>query len=498
MEAEVRAADEAFQADRARLDERFAERTAVISRAHASGKRQLAAEVEQLRQRTITEMQMRALRAKGGGRESMSMAKAEAKEFDEEADGLERDLRTLWRSARGDLRGYFFAWWRLLPKRGETMDIGEFDQSQDAGDLLANSRMEIEEARKLAGKFRTFGVPRLFKFLPPCVLLLLAVGGAWAWVHFSLGYGSGSYLRAGGVLAGFGGLLWLVHFMGGKGALPVARDLAVSLERARRLLDASRRQERRTFEDQRKTIKESVAEVVSATDARWTVAEELVGRRKRDGEQKIEAQVNRVTATNESRYQENRARLKPLFDQTVAKLRKASTVRTGELQAAHDEAQGTIDSDRVAMREKMEADWRATIEPICDEADARREAAGRIAPAWQHAYAEDWKPETGILEAVRFATLDVDGEGLAVDAGLTLEVPGDLSVPLTLHVPDEASLLVETDGAGRDEVIEMMNTIILRLLATSPPGKLNFTIIDPVGLGENFAGVMHLADYEDS
>ncbi len=43
-----------------------------------------------------------------------------------------------------------------------------------------------------------------------------------------------------------------------------------------------------------------------------------------------------------------------------------------------------------------------------------------------------------------------------------------------------------------------MNQVILRLLATTPPGKLAFTIIDPVGLGQNFAGLMHLADYEES
>ena len=30
-----------------------------------------------------------------------------------------------------------------------------------------------------------------------------------------------------------------------------------------------------------------------------------------------------------------------------------------------------------------------------------------------------------------------------------------------------------------------------------PPGKLRFTIIDPVGLGENFAAFMHLADYDE-
>src|SRR5208337_1424560 len=50
---------------------------------------------------------------------------------------------------------------------------------------------------------------------------------------------------------------------------------------------------------------------------------------------------------------------------------------------------------------------------------------------------------------------------------------------------------------GQDEAIGALNNIVLRLLASSPPGRLNFTVIDPVGLGQNFAGVMHLADYEE-
>src|SRR5215467_14458406 len=38
---------------------------------------------------------------------------------------------------------------------------------------------------------------------------------------------------------------------------------------------------------------------------------------------------------------------------------------------------------------------------------------------------------------------------------------------------------------------------MLRMLTTIPPGKVRFTIIDPVGLGENFAGFMHLADHDE-
>ncbi|MCU0705908.1 MAG: hypothetical protein MUF18_18220, partial [Fimbriiglobus sp.] len=39
-----------------------------------------------------------------------------------------------------------------------------------------------------------------------------------------------------------------------------------------------------------------------------------------------------------------------------------------------------------------------------------------------------------------------------------------------------------------------LQAMMLRFLTGLPPGKVRFTIIDPVGLGENFAAFMHLAD----
>ena len=38
---------------------------------------------------------------------------------------------------------------------------------------------------------------------------------------------------------------------------------------------------------------------------------------------------------------------------------------------------------------------------------------------------------------------------------------------------------------------------MLRYLTSIPAGKVRFTIIDPVGLGENFAAFMHLGDYHE-
>ena len=99
-----------------------------------------------------------------------------------------------------------------------------------------------------------------------------------------------------------------------------------------------------------------------------------------------------------------------------------------------------------------------------------------------------------------FGKVSVEGDRMAEESELALPDARAIDVPMALQLPHDGSILFETDGdtAGREAAIGSLNNIILRLLATTPPGKLSFTIIDPVGLGENFAGIMHLADFEDS
>lgn len=42
-----------------------------------------------------------------------------------------------------------------------------------------------------------------------------------------------------------------------------------------------------------------------------------------------------------------------------------------------------------------------------------------------------------------------------------------------------------------------MQNVMLRFLTSLPHGKVRFTIIDPVGLGQSFSAFMHLADYDE-
>ncbi|HEX3148517.1 MAG TPA: FtsK/SpoIIIE domain-containing protein, partial [Gemmataceae bacterium] len=103
---------------------------------------------------------------------------------------------------------------------------------------------------------------------------------------------------------------------------------------------------------------------------------------------------------------------------------------------------------------------------------------------------------------VRFGTFDVDLTKLP--GGLPSddedEVPvltTRMKLPAFLPFPDRCSLLLKAKAEGRARAVAALQGIMLRLLTAVPPGKLRFTIIDPVGLGENFAAFMHLADYDE-
>jgi hypothetical protein len=107
------------------------------------------------------------------------------------------------------------------------------------------------------------------------------------------------------------------------------------------------------------------------------------------------------------------------------------------------------------------------------------------------------------VRALRFGhwnvDLDAPSDGAAIspsngqeDAASTV-----FSLPAVLSYPDCPSLVLEAAGEGRDAAIGVMQNVMLRLLTTFPPGKVRFTIIDPVGLGQNFSAFMHLADYDE-
>jgi hypothetical protein len=125
----------------------------------------------------------------------------------------------------------------------------------------------------------------------------------------------------------------------------------------------------------------------------------------------------------------------------------------------------------------------------------------RLFPDWSGSAWSGWQPPTVLPPAIRFGEFQVPmaeiPEGVPQDERLKNFVPAVFPLPALLSFPDRCSLLFKASDRGRALAEQTMQTIMLRLLTAAPPGKVRFTIIDPVGLGQSFAAFMHLADHDE-
>ncbi|MBU0638019.1 MAG: cell division protein FtsK [Planctomycetes bacterium] len=188
--------------------------------------------------------------------------------------------------------------------------------------------------------------------------------------------------------------------------------------------------------------------------------------------------------------------------QKVGKLRAQYERDTAGARRAYEQRIADCQREYGSARAALEARWSAgltCIRQLLDETDAldlqRHFDWSAGAPA-------QWAPPDTFAALAPFGHWRVDLSQLAASVrGLApfLDArPAQVSTPALLYLPEKCSLLLETERTGRPEAISALRAIMLRLLTSLPPGRVHFTIIDPVGLGENFAGFMHLVDYEEA
>jgi hypothetical protein len=289
-------------------------------------------------------------------------------------------------------------------------------------------------------------------------------------------------------------LILVLQFATGKGAEPAARAVAKQIEKARRAQVACDERIAARFQEEQEQL---AAEEVKA-DNRWEVADGAAKTMREEGGTRVQDKHQRALAKNAEMLESIVGPLNLTHEERVRELKQGSADRIAKLQSEHDTAVAELESNYQAVREEVEAEWNGRVQPIYAEAAAIADTLEPLSPAWERSYLDRWQPSSQLHDMARFGSLSVAGDVLAEEKGLTLPGAKELEVPMALQLPHDGSILFETNGSGRETAVGALNNIMLRLLATTPPGKLSFTIIDPVGLGENFAGIMHLADYEDS
>ncbi|MBL9115765.1 MAG: ATP-binding protein [Verrucomicrobiaceae bacterium] len=465
-----------------------------INRAQRTGTRDLHKRAELVKERWLGSLQVKRISIERRATQKVKLAEAAYTTSIAALDDRSAKLLELDRESKRALSGYG-SLRRMLSRApsdpagnplGIEKHIAEIDQ------LITSASSHLES-------FKLNLIPRIFSGvgLAPAILLICVIGIILA---AGLGLTEHAWMIAGGAVAALTFLtfvLWLIGLMQGKRS---AKDLAEALTQAVRLHEEAKAGANNLLASEKAAAESTKSSEMSQINEQWDKAEAIKGDHEAMLREKLRVQVPRAWAHND----------KHLNDRVdFIRAHCATLVRqvTAEMTGRHDTMTRARDTDLNQLNGEFDARWAALSKEWQQATSAayaginEMNTASEASPApWTLEFAKSWKrPLTGAT-ATRFGKLELDLAQLTkpTDPRLALPGPMQVSAPLALVYPSEGSLLMESTDSGAADIAGALNNIAFRLFSTMPPGKIVVTVIDPIGLGQNFAGLMHLGDYEDS
>lgn len=189
------------------------------------------------------------------------------------------------------------------------------------------------------------------------------------------------------------------------------------------------------------------------------------------------------------------------FDATIAKLEEDKSTSLAKIESTYNDAIATVNSDQADTNERLTQRWETEFTDFYTDAHRQNNSTHEAHPPWTTDWSS-WEPRTTACDQFPIGSFSVDltaiGGDLPTGDNLQLNGESTVTLPLCATLPRDASILISSSGRLRDQGIALIQHAMLRVLTSIPPGKAKFVLIDPVGLGQSFAGVLHLADYEES
>ena len=499
--SEETAAAEARHGDeKQRLEAWHQARTAGISRAYESSRARILAGVAEEEGRRKYALQKRMLEEDQRLEDTLRQAEEEGVAFGQRVAANRERLARLSAVARKTFRGYE----GLLELAPPAFDTAEPEHAPDADRQMTDLEGLLDRIEADLERFKGIRIPRVFRAFPLWLMVPVCILGHALVVPllFLHHFGMGAYGVLAASLAAFLVLVFALYYRGKRTVAPVASTTAVVLEKARRLHNSCLERGRLHRERDRKRLHEGHDGRVAEIHAEWGAAAGNAERRRQAGEEKAEEKGAHVAARNRQRHGNALDALEREHRAAMQRLEDAAREEADRLKTTYDAAVAQSNTENQAEWQALESAWQGELQPIYAAVRTAMASADALSPEWRPELWENWQPPEASPHAIKVGSLDVDVKTLCKvrprDARLAFPDLVRFSLPLLLTFPAPGSILLETWESGRAEAAAALNALILRLLLATPPGKLSFTIFDPVELGQYFAGLMHLADYEET
>lgn len=202
---------------------------------------------------------------------------------------------------------------------------------------------------------------------------------------------------------------------------------------------------------------------------------------------KLYTDLVQAVALAEDLYNKQLPNLEKPFKHHIDEGQTRYRVSTGQIDQTYKRQLDESQTHYNRTKQQLEQTLQQNVQELRREIETFAQEAGLSGAAWTEPVWRQWQPLTPASSTLRLGTV-------------TLRSPlGDLPpLPLFVSCPGGENILFKATGAAKNAAIEAIQSFMFRLLATQPPGMLHFTLIDPVALGQNVAGFMQLADYDEA
>lgn len=481
-QAAVRRTEETYAADRAATERQYAaSRSEILRRfteAEAAAKR--AHQEAHWEAATIFEA------TKDGPGKQYAEIEGQADVWRNELDSIQQQAVAILQR-RWQWRNY---------ARPETEEAPANDISLEGlAELIAEARQSY---RDLAGQ----GVPAMFEGWRPFWLvvllwlasivpaMLLTGWTGWYWLAASAGLAAILAVVLGRWLFG------IARRQSEEAFLELRIAVAAAQRGRQRLLQKAKAEADAQYAAIERRRDEGFRQADAALAAR---TEEITFRRQADLDRLTKVRAARLEEITERRNREL-AEANGRYPKVVNEVEESFQRETERLKVVGQRA--ALDSDQLFQRRWRELadNWRAGIETFQGSLAEMHHACDGLFPDWNTTDWDAWAPPADHLPPIHLGDYRVElariPGGVPQDERLCPKQT-EFGLPALLPFPQRSVLLLKAEGEGRAAAVQILQSVMLRMLTSLPPGKVRFTILDPVGLGENFSAFMHLADYNE-
>jgi DNA segregation ATPase FtsK/SpoIIIE, S-DNA-T family len=359
----------------------------------------------------------------------------------------------------------------------------------------------VKDAEASLRKMEAWFTPRLTSGLMPwgimAVLAAVFAAGAFA---ITRQVGLGVFIAAGAAFVIGGAGMWLlgrkVRQAGDSMASELASKLALAqgaLTREGVLIDQ--------LDQQRRGAAKARADAEQRSSmAKCQATKDRVDHRLKEIRQRVEEAHEAARSDAQRQHAQKLAKTSADSEQKLRTITREHQERLASLEATMRQEQDRI--EQVFLTEKTQ------ISEHCQALGESFETSQQQLATLQPEQGDVPAPQDEAINAAGIGVMEIAIEpdartalrqaGLLASCGSLLAGERAISCVLPLELAGRASLLVTASPDERAAAVDLLNGAMLAWLRALPPGRARFTLIDPVGLGESFAGFMRLSDFATS